>query len=276
MKIAIHQMCSGVNPQYNCDVMIQAISDSAKNGAIFYFAPEMSGLVDKNRTRAASNIVSEEQNMAIGRLCNAARQYGIWLHIGSLPIRLEGQNGKLANRSFVIDDKGCVIARYDKMHLFDVDLLTGESWRESSTYVGGGHPVVLDTPLGLMGLTICYDIRFPDLYSALAKIGTDIIAVPAAFTVPTGMAHWHILLRARAIEAEAYIIAAAQSGLHEDGRQTYGHSLVVDPWGDILLDMGEGEGLGFAEINLDRIAEVRRQIPVHNNLREIPVPQKQP
>jgi deaminated glutathione amidase len=155
------------------------------------------------------------------------------------------------------------------MHLFDVDLATGESWRESAAYLGGDSPVALQTPLGLMGLSICYDLRFPDLYSAYAKAGVDVLAVPAAFTVPTGRAHWHIMLRARAIEAEAFVIAAAQCGKHEDGRETFGHSLVIDPWGDILLDMGTKEGLGFAEIDMSRIGEVRAQIPVRANRRAI-------
>ncbi len=163
-------------------------------------------------------------------------------------------------------------ARYDKMHLFDVDLATGESWRESSAYRAGDRPVVADTPLGKMGLTICYDIRFPDLYSMLSQSGATIFAVPAAFTVPTGKAHWHVLLRARAIESAAFVIAAAQTGKHEDGRETYGHSLVIDPWGEVLLDMGSEPGLGFAELDLDRVTEVRAQIPVHLNRRDIPPP----
>jgi predicted amidohydrolase len=158
------------------------------------------------------------------------------------------------------------------MHLFDVDLSTGESWRESSAYIGGVGPVAVETPLGLMGLTICYDLRFPKLYAALISAGVKLIAVPAAFTVPTGKAHWHTLLRARAIEAEAFVIAPAQSGLHEDGRHTYGHSLVVDPWGEVLLDMGEGVGLGFVDLDLARLAEVRSQIPVHRNSRNIDMP----
>ena len=156
------------------------------------------------------------------------------------------------------------------MHLFDVDLSTGESWRESSAYKGGDGPVLADTPLGKMGLTICYDMRFPDLYSRLAQAGATVFAVPAAFTVPTGKAHWHVLLRARAIESAAFVIAAAQCGKHEDGRETYGHSLVVDPWGTVLLDMGESEGVGFAGLDLARVTEVRAQIPVHLNRRDIP------
>jgi deaminated glutathione amidase len=193
------------------------------------------------------------------------------VHMGSLPVIAEDRT-RFANRSLVIDPDGVVRARYDKIHLFDVDLQSGESWRESSAYIPGAEPVAVRTPLGLMGLTICYDVRFPALYAALAAVAVDVLAVPAAFTVPTGEAHWHTLLRARAIEAEAFVVAAAQSGSHEDGRQTYGHSLVVDPWGEVILDMGEGEGLGFADLDLDRLAEVRAQIPVHSNRRTIDRP----
>jgi predicted amidohydrolase len=181
-------------------------------------------------------------------------------------------DGKFANRSLVIGPDGKVRARYDKMHLFDVDLSTGESWRESSAYTGGAAPAAVMTPIGLMALTICYDLRFPALYASLIAIAVDCIAVPAAFTVPTGKAHWHMMLRARAIEAQAFVVAAAQSGLHEDGRETFGHSLVIDPWGEVLLDMGRGEGLGFVELDLNRITEVRAQIPVHKNRRAIDMP----
>ena len=193
----------------------------------------------------------------------------MWVHIGSLPVRTDANNDRLANRSIIIDDKGMIRARYDKIHLFDVELAGGEIWRESSVYNAGSESVAVETPLGLLGLTICYDLRFPDLFSAFAKARAAAIAVPAAFTVPTGKAHWHTLLRARAIEAQAFVIAAAQSGQHADGRSTFGHSLVVDPWGEVLLDMGEGEGLGFAEIDLTRIADVRSQIPVHANRRAV-------
>jgi predicted amidohydrolase len=158
------------------------------------------------------------------------------------------------------------------MHLFDVDLASGETWRESSAYIGGEHPVMVHTPLGLMGLAICYDMRFPDLFSAYAKSGVDILALPSAFTVPTGEAHWHILLRARAIESAAFVIAAAQCGVHEDGRQTYGHSLVIDPWGTILLDMGSAAGLAWVDLDLDSMMRVRKQIPVRANRRNISSP----
>jgi deaminated glutathione amidase len=238
-----------------------------------YFAPEMSILLDRDRNRARKHICSESKSVHVANLSAAASQAGIWVHVGSIAFADTGGT-KNANRSIIIGPDGQVRARYDKMHLFDVDLSTGESWRESTAYIGGESPVTVTTPLGLMGLTICYDLRFPQLYAALIADGIELIAVPAAFTVPTGKAHWHTLLRARAIEAEAFVVAAAQSGLHEDGRQTYGHSLVVDPWGEVLLDMGEGVGLGFVDLDLSRLADVRSQIPVHRNSRDIDMPVK--
>jgi deaminated glutathione amidase len=268
-KIALHQMCSGINPDENVAAMAAAIGEAAANGSTFYFAPEMSLLLDRDRKRAAASIVAESDNHWLQAISAAAKAHTIWVHLGSLPVLHEDGSGRFANRSLLIDDQGAVRARYDKMHLFDVDLSTGESWRESSAYRGGDGPVLADTPLGPMGLTLCYDMRFPDLYSHLTKGGARVFAVPAAFTVPTGRAHWHILLRARAIEAGAFVIAAAQSGTHADGRATYGHSLVVDPWGEVLLDVGEGKGLGFAELDLGRVDEVRAQIPVHLNRRVI-------
>lgn len=271
MKIAIHQMCSGIDPEQNCSKMVDAIHQSATAGAMMYFAPEMSLLLDRNRARSAKSIMPESQTCSIRDLSRAAKETGLWIHLGSVPAVGE-TGGKFVNRTLVIDPDGQICARYDKMHLFDVDLSSGESWRESAAYSGGDAPVVVSTPLGLMGLTICYDLRFPQLYAGLIASAVDVIAIPAAFTVPTGTAHWHPLLRARAIEAEAFVIAAAQSGLHEDGRQTFGHSLVVDPWGEVMLDMGDGEDLGFAEIDLARIGEVRRQIPVHQNRRDISMP----
>jgi deaminated glutathione amidase len=270
-KIAVHQMCSGVDTRQNCAAMADAISLSAARGAVIYFAPEMSCLLDRNRDRARPNITAESKSAELRTICALAKSACIWVHLGSMAVVHE-TSGKFANRSLVISPDGVVRARYDKMHLFDVDLSTGESWRESSAYAGGDSPVAVATPLGLMGLTICYDVRFPSLFAALIGEGVDVIAVPAAFTVPTGKAHWHALLTARAIEAEAFVIAAAQSGEHEDGRRTFGHSLVIDPWGETLLDMGEGEGLGFAELDLSRLAEVRAQIPVHANRRDIDMP----
>jgi predicted amidohydrolase len=269
VKIAVHQMTSGIDPAENAAKMVEAIRASAENGAAFYFAPEMSLLLDRDRQRAAPSIVAEADNSWLVQLTKAAADAGIWVHLGSLPVLHEDGSGRYGNRSLLIDESGTIRARYDKIHLFDVDLAGGESWRESSAYRSGNSAVLADTPLGAIGMTICYDIRFPDLYSRLAQGGARIFVVPAAFTVPTGKAHWHILLRARAIESAAFVVAAAQSGKHQDGRQTFGHSLVVDPWGEVLLDMGEGEGLGYTEIDLARVDEVRAQIPVHLNRRDI-------
>ena len=269
MKIAVHQMCSGTEPAENAQKMVAAIRAAAAEGASCYFAPEMSLLLNRDRKAAARMIFTESETPWLANICGAARNNGLWVHLGSLPVLHEDGSGRYANRSIIINDQGQITARYDKMHLFDVDLSTGESWRESSAYRGGDSPVLVDTPLGPMGLTICYDMRFPDLYSHLAQAGARIFAVPAAFTVPTGQAHWHVLLRARAIESAAYVVAAAQSGQHADGRATYGHSLVVDPWGEVLLDMGDGEGLGFADLDMDRVDAVRAQIPVHLNRRDI-------
>ena len=180
------------------------------------------------------------------------------------------EEGQIANRAFVIDAQGEIRARYDKMHMFDVDLPTGESWRESAVYRPGTEAVIVQgTPVGTLGLTICYDLRFPALFAQLAEAGADVIAVPAAFTVPTGKAHWEVLLRARAIEAGLFVVAAAQSGHHEDGRNTYGHSLVVDPWGEVLLDAGEGAKVVTAEIDLARITDVRSRVPALKHRRAV-------
>ena len=232
------------------------------------FTPEMSGLLDSDRERAGGSVRSEGDDAVLAAVREAAKASGIWVHLGSLALR--GDSGKLVNRTFVIDPAGTIAGRYDKMHLFDVDLPTGESWRESAAYQAGDGPVVVrGTPIGALGLTICYDLRFPAIFERLSEAGADVIAVPAAFTVPTGKAHWHVLLRARAIEAGLFVVAAAQSGHHEDGRETFGHSLVVDPWGEVLVDGGEGEKLLFAEIDLARIAEVRSRIPVLRHRRTV-------
>jgi predicted amidohydrolase len=271
MRIALHQMTSSIDPMRNASDMADAIARAAENGSAMYFAPEMSILLDRDRARARKYMADELHNAALQSLIVAAARHRIWVHIGSMPILDEGAE-KLANRSIIISPDGVIAARYDKMHLFDVDLASGETWRESSAYIGGEHPVMVQTPLGLMGLAICYDMRFPDLFSAYAKSAVDILTLPSAFTVPTGEAHWHILLRARAIESAAFVIAAAQCGMHEDGRQTYGHSLVIDPWGTILLDMGSAAGLAWVDLDLDSMMRVRKQIPVRANRRVIPSP----
>lgn len=268
-KIALFQSNTGIDPEASAGTLVDAIEQASGGGAEILFTPEMSGLLDRDSARAAKNLRAQEQDRVLAACREAAARHRIWLHIGSLAVLAEG--GKVANRGFVIDREGEVRATYDKLHLFDVDLPTGESWRESNTYSAGKGVVLINgTPVGKLGLTICYDLRFPALFARLAEAGADVIAVPAAFTVPTGIAHWHVLLRARAIEAGLFVVAAAQVGHHEDGRNTFGHSLVADPWGEILLDMGEEKGVGFADIDLKRISDVRARIPALNHRRPIP------
>jgi predicted amidohydrolase len=237
------------------------------------FTPEMSGLLDQDRARASKNLRNENEDEVVAAVREAASQSRLWVHLGSVALAGEREDGRLVNRGLLIDDDGTIRARYDKMHLFDVDLPNGESWRESATYAGGDVPVVARTPAGLLGMSICYDLRFGALYQVLTDAGATLLAMPAAFTVPTGEAHWHVLLRARAVEAGVFVVAAAQSGEHEDGRKTYGHSLVVDPWGRILLDMGNEVGVGFADLDLDQVEEVRSRVPAIRHRRAVPTPQ---
>lgn len=267
-KIALLQMTSGIDAEANFAVIANAARDAAEEGAEMLFTPEMSILLDRNRRRAASWIESDAPQGIAQRLGRLAAENNIAIALGSMPV--SGEGGKWANRAMYLAANGTRVATYDKIHMFDVSLADGESWRESSAYEPGKEVVTLDeTPLGKLGLAICYDMRFPALFEALR--GCDAISVPAAFTVPTGRDHWHVLLRARAIEASAFVIAAAQVGEHEDGRHTYGHSLVIDPWGDVLLDMGgEEPGLCFCDIDLSRIEEVRSQLPSLANARKIP------
>ena len=268
-KIGVLQMTSGIDPAVNAATLVDAIGEAGATGGAMLFTPEMSGLIDRDRTRGAASIVVEDADPVLAAVRAAAANAGIWVHLGSLAVRRP--DGKFANRGFVIDPTGTIRARYDKLHLFDGDLPTGESWRESAAYVGGETAIVVDTPVGRLGASICYDLRFADLYRALSNAGATMFSVPAAFTRPTGAAHWHVLLRARAIEAGAFVVAAAQTGVHEDGRATYGHSLVVDPWGEVILDMGEAAGLGFADIDLTRVEQVRARIPAIAHRRAIPL-----
>ena len=268
-KLALFQSTTGIDPGANAQALVTAITEAGMAGATMVFTPEMSGLLDRDRARAAAHVVPEAANPVLAAVREAAADAGVWVALGSLALARE--DGRWANRSFVIDSSGEIAARYDKLHMFDVDLATGESWRESNAYAPGENLAVVETPLGRLGLAVCYDLRFPALFEALGAARCDVIAIPAAFTVPTGAAHWHVLQRARAIEASAYVVAAAQVGRHADGRETYGHSLVVDPWGEVLLDMGgEAPGLGFAEFDPARIADVRAQLPSLANRRPIP------
>jgi deaminated glutathione amidase len=270
-RIALLQMTSGIDPAANGRAIVAGMEEAAAGGARLLFTPEMSGLIDRDRVRASASIVGEEADEVLAAVRAAAARLGLWVHLGSLALRPGGGEARYANRGLLIDDRGAIRARYDKLHLFDVDLPTGESWRESAAYAPGDAAVVAETPAGRLGFSICYDMRFPDLYRALSDAGAEILSAPAAFTVPTGQAHWHVLLRARAIEAGCFMVAAAQVGTHADGRRTYGHSLVVDPWGEVLLDLGgEAPGLGFAEIDLERLRDVRARIPALVHRRPIP------
>ncbi|AMK23966.1 MULTISPECIES: carbon-nitrogen hydrolase family protein [unclassified Sphingobium] len=271
MRAAIFQMTSGIDPAANAAAIVDMAARAKGEGADMLFTPEMAGYVDRDRQRAAATLRSEKDDPVLAAVREAAAKQGLWVHLGSLPLKEERTDGRWANRSFMIDGSGEIRARYDKIHLFDVDLATGESWRESSVYGPGEQVVAVDTPWARMGLSVCYDMRFPDLYRALTNAGATVLLTPAAFTVPTGKAHWHILLRARAIEAGCFVIAAAQTGHHADGRDTYGHSLIVDPWGDIVLDMGEQAGLALAEIDLSRIEDVRGRVPALANRRSLPM-----
>jgi predicted amidohydrolase len=270
LRAALFQMTSGIDPAANAAAIVEMVKRAKGEGADMLFTPEMAGYLDSNRQRAADILRNEADDIVLAQVREAAAREGLWVHIGSLPLKDERADGRRANRSFLIDDSGAIRARYDKIHLFDVDLATGESWRESSVYGPGEQVVAADTPWGRMGFSICYDMRFPDLYRALTNAGATILLAPAAFTVPTGKAHWHVLLRARAIEAGCFVIATAQVGTHQDGRTTYGHSIAIDPWGEVLLDMGDEGGLGFVDLDLIRIADIRGRVPALANRRPIP------
>lgn len=270
MRIALYQARTGIDPAANADDLAGAVAGAAAGGAAILFTPEMSGLLDRDRERAAPHYRHEADDAVLARVRAAAGEAGIWVQLGSLALLAE-DGERLVNRSFLIDEQGEIRARYDKMHLFDVDLPTGESWRESASFVPGSQPSVAASPLGCIGLSICYDLRFAALYAALSEAGATVLSIPAAFTVPTGEAHWHVLMRSRAIESACFVVAAAQAGQHEDGRVTYGHSLVVDPWGRILLDMDEtSPALGFADLDLGELAAVRARLPVLRHRRPIP------
>ncbi len=268
-------MTSGIDPDENAKQVRLLIAEAAVGGAAIIFTPEMTGLLDRDRSRAATVIRSEAEDLVLLAARSEAKKTAIWVHLGSLAIKnADSPDQKWLNRSYLINPEGEIAARYDKIHLFDVDLSPDESLRESSAYAGGHRAVIAAIPQATLGLSICYDLRFPGLYEALTNAGADILAIPAAFTVPTGKAHWEILLRARAIEAGAFVVAAAQHGRHEDGRSTYGHSMVVDPWGEILLDMGEGSGLGFCDLDLGKVQEVRARVPAVANRKNFEMPVK--
>ncbi|MGH1591622.1 carbon-nitrogen hydrolase family protein [Methylobacterium phyllosphaerae] len=253
------QMRSGRDPAANRDAAVAGVREAAARGAAYVQTPEMTSLVERSRERLFAQVTTEEQDGTLAALREAARQTGTVVQIGSIAVR---SGDRIANRAYLIGPDGDILASYDKLHLFDVDLPSGERWRESATYSGGSCAVLAATPWAMLGLTICYDIRFPALYRALAEAGAEVLTAPACFTRQTGEAHWHVLQRARAIETGAFVISAAQGGLHEDGRETFGHSLIVDPWGRVLADAGGSEpGIILAEIDLAQVADARARIP---------------
>jgi len=253
------QMRSGRDPLANRDAAVALVREAAQAGAHYVQTPEMTSLVERDKARLFANVTGPDEDPTLSALREVARERGIVVQIGSLAVR----NGdKIANRAFLIDSEGAITASYDKVHLYDVDLPNGERWRESSTYTGGACAVVAETPWAPIGVAICYDIRFPALFRALAEAGASILTAPACFTQQTGEAHWHVLHRARAIETGSFMISAAQGGHHEDGRDTYGHSLIVDPWGKVLADAGGNEPcIILAEIDLARVTDARARIP---------------
>jgi predicted amidohydrolase len=262
-------MCSGRDVARNVRDATALIREAASGGATYIQTPEVTNLMELERERLFAAAEPEEANVALQQFADLAKDLSIWLHLGSMVIK-EGED-KLANRAFLISPAGEVTARYDKIHMFDVDLPNGEVYRESANYRPGTHGVVADLPWGGLGFSICYDLRFPYLYRALAHAGASFLAVPAAFTRVTGEAHWVTLLRARAIEAQCFVLAAAQGGLHEHGRETFGHSLVVSPWGHILAEGGVHPSVIFADIDLSLIGDVRSRVPSLRHDREFEV-----
>jgi len=259
-RAALVQMCTGRDVARNLVEMTKLIREAAAGGAQYVQTPEVSVLMERDRARLFVETRPEEGNPAIAHCQALARELGIWLHLGSMGVLVKPD--KIANRSFLFSPEGRIAARYDKIHMFDVELPGGESYRESRNFEPGRKAVLADLPWGSLGLTICYDMRFPTLYRALAKSGAELIAVPSAFTVPTGQAHWHVLLRARAIETQCFVLAAAQVGAHECGRSTYGHSMIVSPWGEVLAEAdGEKSTVIFADIDMQAVEEARKRIP---------------
>jgi len=275
-RVGLIQMRSGRSPPANTDAAAKLIGEAKDRGAEYVLTPEMTNIMETGRERFFASIVPEEQDAALTTFRELARTLGIFVHVGSLAIKVSAD--KAANRSFLIDRHGEVVARYDKIHMFDVDLASGESYRESRNYRAGELAVLADLPWGRLGLTICYDLRFPALYRALAEAGASFLSIPSAFTKQTGEAHWHVLLRARAIENGCFVFAAAQGGTHENGRETFGHSLAIDPWGRVLAEGGVEPAVVLADVDLAAIAEARARIPSlqHGRRFEILEPMAEP
>lgn len=243
----------------NIEVALELIEEAAGQGAELVLMPENVTMMEWGRKATLAKAASEESHEGLEAFRGAARQHGVWLHCGSLSISLP--DGRIANRTYVLNPDGEVTASYDKIHMFDVDLGNGERYAESSTFAPGEEAVLADLPWGKLGLTICYDVRFPDLYRTLAQAGAKLITVPAAFTQVTGEAHWHTLLKARAIETGCYVLAPAQTGTHPANRKTFGHALIIDPWGEVLADAGTEVGFVSAKIDIGLVDQVRKKMP---------------
>ena len=258
-RVGLIQMRSAREPAVNTETAAKLIGEAKTGGADYVLTPEMTNIMELSREKLFSTIVPEENDPTLATLRELARALGIYIHVGSLAVKIAPE--KAANRAFLIDRRGDIVARYDKIHMFDVDLANGERYRESRSYRAGELAVTADLPWGRLGITICYDLRFPALYRALAEAGASFLAIPSAFTKQTGEAHWHVLMRARAIENGSFVFAAAQGGHHENGRDTFGHSLVVDPWGRIIAEGGTEPGVIFADVDPAEVAAARARIP---------------
>jgi deaminated glutathione amidase len=258
-RVGLVQMSTSRDVERNLRDADELVREAARQGADYVQTPEITTLMEGERARLFAAVRPEAGNGALERFRALARELGIWLHVGSMAVLLD--SGRIANRAYLISPQGGLVARFDKIHMFDIDLPGGESYRESKNYQPGDLAVLAELPWGMLGITICYDLRFPHLYRALAKAGADFLAIPSAFTRPTGEAHWHVLVRARAIENGCFVFAAAQGGRHESGRETYGHSLIVSPWGEILAEGGVHPSVIVADVKLSDVREARRRIP---------------
>ena len=264
MKVAALQLCASDDPVVNLAHTLSMVQQASEAGAQFIATPEVTNCVSSSRRRQNEVLALQENDQTLAAMCTAAARFGVWISVGSLALKLPDDD-RFTNRSFMIDPSGQIVAQYDKIHMFDVTLSETEQYRESDGYRAGDHAVIADTAFGKIGMTICYDIRFPHLYRGLAKSGASILLIPAAFAQPTGRAHWEVLLRARAIETGCYVIAAAQTGEHQTSqrrpRKTYGHSMIVSPWGEIMADAGEDQGIIYADLDLSLVESTRARVP---------------
>jgi deaminated glutathione amidase len=276
VRVALIQMRSGRAPAANLDAAAKLIGEAKARGADYVQTPEMTNILEARRDALITAIRPEHEDPSLAAFRDLARHHRLWLHLGSLALKISPD--RAVNRGFLIDPRGEIAARYDKIHMFDVDLPNGESYRESRSYTPGDRAVTADLPWGRLGLTICYDLRFPGLYRALAEAGSMFLAIPSSFTKQTGEAHWHVLNRARAIENGCFVFAAAQGGSHENGRDTFGHSLIIDPWGRVLAEGDVDPAVVIAEIDPDAVTAARARIPSlqHGRRFEIVDPVQQP